>query len=90
LIRGFKLQQSDGYGGNCCLHRDRTPGSCREFRPYLTPYSCGTLIADLVDAHWFPRAPGCTRRLRKEKTANPLDSDVIANEVRVTEESGFD
>ncbi len=29
------------------------PCDYREFRPYLTQHPCGTLIADLVHAHWF-------------------------------------
>jgi hypothetical protein len=27
--------------------------ACREFRPYANQHPCGTLIADLGDAHFF-------------------------------------
>jgi hypothetical protein len=36
----------------------------REFRPYLRQHPCGTLIEDLLDAHWFP----CWQAHRSLKT----------------------
>ncbi len=38
----------------------------REFRPYLNQHPWGTLIADLVDAHWF----FCWQALRSLKTGS--------------------
>ena len=44
------------------------PSGCdyREFRPYLNQHPWGTLIADLVDAHWV----FCWQALRSLKTGS--------------------
>jgi hypothetical protein len=65
-------------------------GGYREFRPYLNQHRCGTLIADLIDAHWFP----CWQAHRSPKDWQSLPRPVVeriqVQGVRVAKESGFD
>ena len=64
LVAGHDLEFTDAKR-RTDIARNMT-GGYREFRPYLNQHRCGTLIADLVDAHWFP----CWQAHRSLKTGS--------------------
>jgi len=62
----------------------------REFRPYLNQHPWGTLIADLVDAHWFFLLASTSESKDWQSLSRPVVGCIQVQGVCVAKESGLD